>query len=411
MAAKSTKRRALKAIYACDADFEYATGLRFAPDPQFWFGLPDGTSVLPAYALDIGAMQAEAVVDQVIAAEGLSAEASKMFDQPGVAEIIGVMAKRHKASVIEVPASFPSTVYAQLVNLGFKVAVVQPFFPEREIKTAEEIEALAHAQRCNEWVFVRAVEVLQRTKIGKNNVLYYQNRPLTAERLRAFMNKEAMKRGGGMAVAGGPIIACGAQGANPHERGSGPLKAYELIVIDSFHRYPSGYWSDMTRTFVVTKNAKDDAWRWQHDMYNVVKQAQELVEELVCAGNNAQKIDQVVASLFEQEGYPTDSSVPHGYIHSLGHGVGLHIHEAPPVSRNRKHVLREGEVVTNEPGLYYNGYKADPDDDNQPLVGGVRIEDMLVVTKNGCRSLNVFPKILDVHQIDLEAVKADLKAK
>ena len=168
------------------------------------------------------------------------------------------------------------------------------------------------------------------------------------------------------------IVAGGNQAVDPHERGNGPLKANEFIVIDIFPcSKKSGYWGDITRT--VLKGEPSVA---QKKLYQTVLTAQKAALAQVKPGSSAKTIHQDICDHFKQAGYETGmkDGVPQGFIHSTGHGVGLEIHESPSVSPSGGE-LEPGQVITIEPGLYYRD------------LGGVRIEDTVVVTETGCSLL------------------------
>ena len=168
------------------------------------------------------------------------------------------------------------------------------------------------------------------------------------------------------------IIACGSQSADPHERGHGKLFANVPIVIDIFPRHEkTKYWGDMTRT--ICKGAPSNKLM---KMYKAVKDAQKKAINSIKEGVYGSDIHKDIVECFNQAGFKTCASneVPSGFIHGTGHGVGLDIHEQPRVNSS-KIKLMEGDVITIEPGLYY------------PELGGIRIEDLVVVEKNGCSVL------------------------
>jgi Xaa-Pro aminopeptidase len=179
-------------------------------------------------------------------------------------------------------------------------------------------------------------------------------------------------------IAQHTIIACGEQGVDPHNEGSGPIRAHQGIIFDIFPRSSrSRYFADMTRT-VVKGKASDELRR----LYEVVLAAQLRGTELVRDGASGAAVHAEVARAMEARGYPTGvvDGRHQGFFHGTGHGVGLDIHELPRIGRV-DHQLRAGNVVTVEPGLYYAGR------------GAVRIEDMVVVEADGCRNLTCFPKM------------------
>lgn len=182
----------------------------------------------------------------------------------------------------------------------------------------------------------------------------------------------------------GHIVAGGIQSAAPHEKGGGLLKRDEPIVIDIYPRSrTSGYFADMTRTVCLAKPAVQ-----LQKMFDAVLGAQELAISMIKPGVQCQKIQEAVENFFSEAGFLTSGKVDkkgefpftEGFVHSVGHGVGQSIHEAPRIGRKSSDVLMEGDVLAIEPGLYYKA------------IGGVRIEDMLLVTNNGFRNLTNFSK-------------------
>ena len=190
---------------------------------------------------------------------------------------------------------------------------------------------------------------------------------------------ELLRRG---CAADGTIVAGGPQGADPHERGHGPLKAGESIIVDIFPvDLSTRYYSDMTRTFV--KGEPDDGLQ---EMYDAVLESQEAALSMVKAGVSGKDVHNRVAEVLHAAGYKTNvhdqeegKPLTEGFFHGTGHGVGLEIHEAPRVSLAEDRLIA-GDVISVEPGVY------------DPEIGGVRIEDLVVVTEDGCRNLTGFSK-------------------
>jgi Xaa-Pro aminopeptidase len=152
-----------------------------------------------------------------------------------------------------------------------------------------------------------------------------------------------------------------------------------LIILDIFPRdAKTGYWGDLTRT--VVRGRASDA---QRKLWETVKEGQELALREIKAGIDGMKIHKAIQQLFKKRGYPTEvrKGKHVGFFHGTGHGLGLEIHEYP---RLQKVTLRDRQVLTVEPGLYYPG------------LGGVRHEDVVVVTKTGCKILSRFAKQLEI---------------
>jgi Xaa-Pro aminopeptidase len=276
-----------------------------------------------------------------------------------------------------VPANFPLG-YAR--ELGRARVNVRPanglFWPQRASKTDKELRLMRHASRITEAGLARAVEVLKASRPGPGKKLRWAKQTLTSELLRAEIDSAVLHAGG---VPGGTIVAGGDQACDPHERGSGPLRANSLIIVDIFPRdAKTGYYGDLTRTFI-----KGRASEAQRKLWNTVKDGQELALRRIKAGIDGMTIHRAIEDLFAERGYKTgvEKGRRVGFFHGTGHGLGLDIHEYP---RLQKVILKAREVVTVEPGLYYPG------------LGGVRIEDVVVVTKTGQKTLSSFPKQLEV---------------
>ena len=290
---------------------------------------------------------------------------------------LGVLRRAGVRSVTVSPW-FPHGIAARLTRCGVKVNVAAAaLFPGRERKRPDEVEKIAEAQRAAVAATREAIAMIRAARIGARGALSLDGRPLTSERVRAQIQRTLLDCN---CQAKEIIVAGGLQAADPHEKGHGPLRAGEAIVLDIFPQHQeSGYWGDITRT--VVRGAPSKRLR---DMYRAVRAAQQLALDRVKPGVRAGAIHEAVVAEFARRGYaPTQmDGKPAGFIHGTGHGVGLEIHEAPNVSGDTR--LRPGHVVTIEPGLYY------------PDLGGIRIEDTVVVTKGGHRILATFPKTFAV---------------
>ena len=244
----------------------------------------------------------------------------------------------------------------------------------RAKKTADEIEKIRAVQQKNEQGVRLAVDAVRKAEVGEDKSLILEDEPLTSERLRAIMHEAFFRMG---LDDKDTIASCGADTALPHAKGEGQLFAGQPIVLDVFPRdMETGYFADMTRTISKGKPS-DEICR----MYEVVHEAKELAVSLIHAGVSGADVHNAAADYFTEKGYVTAGTS--GFIHSLGHGVGLAIHESPSLSV-RGGLLEEGHVVTVEPGLYYPG------------IGGVRLEDMGAVTEDGFDRFTTFEEELIV---------------
>jgi Xaa-Pro aminopeptidase len=294
------------------------------------------------------------------------------------------MIRADAPDVVEVPADFPLALADKIRAAGVVLRVPEGplFFADRYIKTMPEIEKLAEAQRLNEQALYRAVTLLREAEASKDGTLFWRGQVLTSQTVQGEINKRALELGA-QAFAGGPIVACGPLAGMPHERGHGPLKAHELIVIDTFPRHANSYWGDLSRTFV-----KGTPTLWQEELYHAVLSAQELAFGMLKAGVDGKDVDQAVIDFFAARGFRNGvdgKGNPYGYIHSLGHSVGLDLHDPGFGLSKVGRPLPAGVVVSVEPGLYY------PTNVNGG-VGGVHIEDVVTITADGYHNLTTFPK-------------------
>lgn len=285
--------------------------------------------------------------------------------------VLARIVKGVQADSVLVEAAFPALYADELRAEGIHVEINSRLLVrERRQKSEAEIEAIEEAQRATERATARAIEILAASE-EHHGVLHYSGIPLTSERLRTEIEIALIRDG--MDASMSPIVAGGPRAADPHWEGAGLLRAGESIVLDVFPRNKrTRYFADMTRT--VVKGDPGDTLR---RMYSAVLQAQEGALKMIRAGVNARQVHESVEAVFREEGFAGETGPR--YIHGTGHGVGLDIHERPVLGAMEEDLL-PGDVVTVEPGLY------------DPEIGAVRIEDLVVVTENGCRNLTRFPK-------------------
>lgn len=357
----------LYAASETDANQYYATGF-LAGDPILCIEI-GRRRTLALWDLELGRGRKEARVDRVVSLSALG-------KRPLPDLIVRLLGRRRR---VRVPENFPLGMAEALRKRGVRLVVKpDPFYEERRVKTPREVREIERTQRAVEEAFEEAVGTLRRAKV-RGDRLIHEGRPVTSESLRQGLHRALLDR---ECEAKGTIVACGDQGCDPHCRGTGPIRPGRAIVFDIFPRScRSRYFADMSRT-VVKGRATTDLRR----MYDAVLEGQELGISLVRAGVNGRDVDAAIRKRFEERGWRTERRGGGwvGYFHGTGHGVGLDIHEAPWLLRTRDSVLPAGAVVTVEPGLYYPG------------IGGVRLEDMVLVTEKGCRNLTRTPKILEI---------------
>lgn len=295
-------------------------------------------------------------------------------------EVLNGLFSKFKAKKWIVPGRMPCALLNMMRKAGAKVEIAAyDIFPQRHTKSESEIALIAKSLQNAEAAMHCAVKLIAEAKITKNGTLVVYGEKLSSEFLRRQINIELVRNGG---VACGTIAASGKQAAEPHNVGHGLIKAGECIIIDIFPRdEASGYWGDITRTFVKGK-APDIVKK----AYAAVKEARDSSSQMVKAGAIPEQIMINAQNVLEKHGFKTGrkNGVNYGFFHSLGHGVGLEIHENPKISLNNNTPLKKGNVITIEPGLYY------------PEWGGVRLEDIVSVEINSAKKLTKFPDFLEI---------------
>jgi Xaa-Pro aminopeptidase len=359
-----------------DPDMLYATKF-FAPDP-FIFLQKNGKRILVLSDLEIDRGRKQAKADEFVMFSHLERETQgKSKKAPPYEKVLAHFLRKRGIRSAIVPSNFALGYAQELTANKIRVRATNGlFWPEREAKSEEEIEMIGGALRITETGLKRAIEVLKASKPGAGKRLRWSGKTLTSEMLRAEIDSTILRAGG---IPTGTIVAGGDQACDPHERGFGPLYANSLIILDVFPRAAkTGYFGDMTRT--VLRGRASDA---QRKLWETVKAGQTLALKKIKAGVDGMAIHKAIQKSFAERGFPTEVRKGRrvGFFHGTGHGLGLEIHEHP---RLQKVVLKDRQVLTVEPGLYYPG------------LGGARQEDVVVVTKSGCRVLSRFPKQLEI---------------
>ncbi len=362
-----------------DANMLYAVGM-FVPDPFIYLRLRGKCHVVMS-DLEIDRARQQAGHCRAISLSRCQAALRKQGVQhPTLAHVIRLVLQGKRLGKVLVPHTFPLGLAQQLRRLRVRVEVKPGgLFPQREIKTATEVKKISAALMMAEVGLAEGIQALKNAKVARNRRLIYHNVPLTSEKLRAIIDTAILQAGG---LANHTIVAGGIQGCDPHEPGRGILRAREPIILDVFPRsQKTGYFGDITRT--VVKGRASEAIR---KLYHTVERGQELAFEKMRNKTPTAKIHEAVQEFFKKEGYKTGRhhGRMQGFFHGTGHGLGLDVHEAPRIGVTSKDTLRAGHVVTVEPGLYY------------PELGGVRLEDVALVTTNGARNLTKFEKVLEI---------------
>ncbi len=280
-----------------------------------------------------------------------------------------------------VPSGFPVAVADQLREAGIAIEVDQDSFDAgRRAKSAAELAGMRRAQNAAE-AGMRACTDALSAAVPANGGFEVDGEPLTVELVKGRISEAFLRHD---ATADEFIVARGAQAAVGHDMGSGPIAPGESIVVDLWPRdRESTCFADMTRTFVLGETPPEIA-----EYHRLVRAALDLAIALVRPGINGRELYAAVCAHFEAAGYPTGRTkrdgevLQDGFFHGLGHGVGLEVHERPWMGRYGDELV-PGDVITIEPGLYRKGY------------GGVRLEDLVLVTEDGYENLTGFPYDLE----------------
>lgn len=361
-----------------NANLYYAT--RFLAPDAFIFIQSNGTRTLIMSDLELDRAKAQSSVEEVLSYSRLAEQAkARLGKEPGMLDVVDDFLKSISVTELEVPNDL-GVVYADgLRKRGYTVTPkADPFFPERLVKSEDEIKHLTQALRITEEALASAIELISNSEIRSDNSLWIGGKPLTVELLRKSMHLVMMEKG---CVAQHTIVAPGVQAVDPHNEGSGPLRAHEPIVMDVFPQHATTrYYADITRTVVKGKASPK-----VKKMFDAVREGQEIAYRMIKDGVDGSAVHKAIMDYFDSLGFKTgqQGGRMQGFFHGTGHGVGLEIHEPPRVG-GKPDILRTGMVVTVEPGLYYLD------------AGGIRIEDMVVVRGKGCEILNQAPKILEV---------------
>ena len=361
-----------------DSNMYYATGFP-APDP-FVYIQKNNEKIMITSDLELDRAKSQSKADKILSLSKYERIAKKQGGNfSGFIEVVATALREMDIKTLQIPANF-SVEYADFLRKnGFKLEVKkEPFFDSREIKDKEEIGHIVATLRNTEKALEKAIDCIKKSTVQNGFLFSTRNSQITSESIRQIINVELMKRG---YTARHTIVSCGEQSCVPHNVGNGPLRANESIILDVFPKdEQTGYYADLSRTIV-----KGRASRPLKKMYKAVASAQELVFRSAGNGARGDVVHRKVMKYLTSLGFKTGKTkgMMQGFFHGTGHGVGLDVHEPPRISKATG-MLKTGNIVTVEPGLYYPG------------VGGVRLEDMILITDDGCTNLTKSPKILEV---------------
>ena len=361
-----------------DANMLYAAGF-FVPDPFIYFQHKKFSYVVMS-DLEIDRAKKQAKADRVLSLSLYQRKLRKLGKSPaGAIDILDLLFRERGIRSLIVPANFSALLSDQLRAKGYSVQIKRdPFWPRRETKNPTEVKQITESLRIARLGLEAGIRMLKRTTTKRDGYLYLNGSRLTSELLKTAVNTTIMAQGW---LPSHTIISSGNQCVDPHHEGSGPIKANSSIIFDIFPRSQhNGYFGDLSRT-VVRGRASDKI----KAIYATVQAGQKIGYEQIRDGVNGKEVHQNILDMFAARGFPTGkiNGRMQGFFHGTGHGLGLDIHEPPRIAPIDA-ILRTGHVVTVEPGLYYLG------------VGGVRLEDVVVVTAKGNRNLTNCPQFLEI---------------
>ncbi len=371
-----------------DANMYYLTKF-LAPDPFIYLKRVDADPLIVVNQMEYPRAQKQSIVKAVKSYTDYNyLRAVKTAESPqlGAMKFITKVVQKEldEGTKIFVPPNFPVIAADVLRKEGL---TINPMFgvieKARETKDSYEIEEIKAVQAVNEKVTSQALELIADSDVGSNRTLQVKGEPLTVGKLKSFFGTKLLENG--CIPEEDFIVACGTKTSDPHYVGEpeDKLKANQPIILDIYPRsLQKRYWTDMTRT-VVKGKAPDKLKK----MFDAVFEAKNASLDAIQAGALGSRVYNVCCDVLEKAGYETTrggKKVTKGMTHSLGHGVGLQIHENPRMNELSTFPLKEHNVVTLEPGLY------------DPQIGGVRLEDIIEVTKSGYSNLTKMETQLEI---------------
>jgi Xaa-Pro aminopeptidase len=353
-------------------------------DPAAYAAIPrsDGTTkrVLICRDIEMDRAREHAAVDSVRCPADFAPQGGLSGDrETATAQALAEMLVRENIRAVTVDRSLPYSFANEIASRGIGIEYDPDLgVSQRRRKDPAELKHIRHAQAITEQAMRMACETVANAVADAKGVLHHDGNILTSERLRTMIDMFCLSHGA--SNPHGSIVAGGIIGADCHHRGEGPLSTGQPVMIDIFPMIKATHYNgDCTRTVVHGEIPQRVA-----TMHATVIEAKDAAEKAIHAGATGDEVHAAAIAVIRRHGFeygiaPADASssftsMPHG----TGHGIGLEVHEPPLLDRNGP-VLVEGDVLTVEPGLY------------SKAIGGVRVEDMVVVTAGGCENINTLP--------------------
>jgi len=371
-----------------DANMFYLTKF-LAPDAFIFLKRVDADPIVVVNPMEYPRAQKQSIIKDVksyLDYNRLKVVKTAKDPQLGAMKFIAKVAEKELGvgTKICVPPNFPVIAADVLREEGL---TINPMFgvveKARETKDSHEIEEIKAVQAVNEEVTSEAIEIIANSDVGSNKTLQFKGEPLTVGKIKSFFGSKLLENG--CLPEEDIIVACGTKSSDPHYVGEAEdkLKADQPIILDIYPRsIQKRYWTDMTRT-IVKGRASDKLKK----MFDAVFEARNASFDAIQSGALGSQVYDVCCDVLEKAGYETTrggKKITKGMPHSLGHGVGLQIHESPRINELCASPLKEHNIVTVEPGLY------------DPKIGGVRLEDIIEVTKSGYNNLTKMETQLEI---------------
>lgn len=358
----------------------YRTGF-LAPDPVVVIDGGDGEVVLWASPLEEGRARKESHVKQVRCTTELDQAAIRRVagaDDDGWAPLLEAICRAHELTAVEVDADFPALAADHLRSRDLQVTPRSDLYRrERRIKTAAEVEAIEATENAGMDALQRAIDIIAAAEV-RDGLLHREGRVLTGTDLVVAVEGRLLELG---CTTTDSICCGGPESADPHCAVSPVLRVGLPIVLDIFpFNKTTRYWGDMTRTVVRGSPPPEVEAMWVATL-----EAQQAGLDAVRPGANGRDVHRACCEALARHGFGSlgkpyrDIESEARFIHGTGHGLGLEIHEYPRIG-DVDVTLEPGDVITVEPGLYH------------PRFGGIRIEDLVIVTDDGHRNLTTLPK-------------------
>jgi len=375
-----------------EVDMYYLTKF-LAPDPFVLFKKVDEEPVIVISSMEHPRAQKESIVKDVRSYDDYNIfEIMKSAPEPklGFLKFIASIVKKEVGmdKKIYVPPKLPTVITDVFRREGL---MIDPLFDviekARETKEAEEIDEIKTVQAIVETATAEVIDLVANAEVDNRKRLVIRENGkrilLTVRKVKSFLRHKFLDYD--CIFEEEMIVACGPKSADPHYFGNPEdiLRANQPVIFDIYPRsLQKRYCTDMTRTIV-----KGSASKEVKRMFEAVLEAKNTSVDYLKAGETGREVYSKCCDVLERAGYATTRGgkrITKGFTHSLGHGVGLQVHEGPRLSELYDFALEEHNVVTVEPGLY------------DPNAGGVRIEDIVEITKTGCNNLTRMKVELEV---------------